>query len=194
MMNLYMYESYQGNKTQAPATEELIRQSLKQYMAENGIPSATPIEQLTIERTNKGKPFVPGLGIHFSVSHSERVWVCLVGDVESGVDIQNKTHKNYEAIAKRFFQLDEQEAIKTGGLQTFISIWCRKEAFIKYYGMTIGDTIDWLNVAKEGRPADEMIHERQTIVFTDIDVHPEYFCVAATNKREEIWTRKIQTV
>lgn len=192
-MNLYVYESYQGNRTQAPATEELIKLSLKQYMAENNIPLARPLEQMPIERTNKGKPFISDLGIHFSVSHSDRVWVCLVGDAESGVDIQNKSHKNYEAIAKRFFQPDEQDAIATGGLPTFISIWCRKEAFIKYYGMTIGDTIDWLNVAKEGQLVDEMDHEGQTVVFTDIEVHPDYFCVAATNKREEIWTRKIQT-
>jgi len=190
-MILYVYENYKGNRTDEPNTERLIALALNQYADETGL-ILPPGENSKICRTQKGKPYIEGIPVHISVSHSDHLWVCLAGDTESGVDIQNKSHSNFEAISKRFFQPDEQQAVLDGGVQAFIAIWCRKEAFIKYFGMTIGDTIDWLNVAPEGVPASQVRYNGNTISFTEIEVHPEFLCVVATGTKEEIWIRKIQ--
>lgn len=191
-MILYIYDTYCGNRSAERNTEQLISLAVQQYTKE--IELALPDDQngIRILRTQKGKPYIEGLPLHFSVSHSDYLWVCLIGCNEIGVDIQNLNHSNYEAIARRFFQPDEQKAVQTGGIEAFMAIWCRKEAFIKYYGMTIGEAIDWLDVAKDGIPATQIEYMGKMIAFTEIPVHPDFSCVAATSTKEEIWIRKIQ--
>jgi phosphopantetheinyl transferase len=122
------------------------------------------------------------------------MWVCLVGDVENGVDLQYKIHSNFEAISRRFYQPEEQKAVATDGIEAFIAIWCRKEAFIKLFGLSIGDTIDWLNVAMDKAPASQIQYLDRLITFTEVDIHPDFLCVAAMEKKEDIWIRKIQVV
>jgi 4'-phosphopantetheinyl transferase len=191
-MILYVYDQYRGNKTVSLNTDQLITLALNQYISETGLGRLREQRSFQICRTQKGKPYVENFPAHFSVSHSDQLWICLIGNEESGVDIQNISHTNYEAISNRFFQKEEQKAVHNGGVETFMSIWCRKEAFIKFYGMTIGETIDWLNVAARGTPADKLEYLGKTIFFSELEVHPEFFCVAATSTKEAIWIRTIQ--
>jgi len=192
MMILYVFDLYTGNKNKDQNTETLVHLAIKQYLFETNNEIQFNHNDFPICKTQKGKPYIEGFPIHFSVSHSDHMWVCLMGDEENGVDIQNMAHPNYEAIARRFFQPEEQKAVTTGGFLSFFKIWCRKEAFIKLFGLTIGDAIDWLNVAKDEIPAKQIEYMKRRIIFSEIDVHPEYCCVAAIEKREEIWIRKIQ--
>lgn len=193
-MNLYVYDNYKGNRTADLSTDQLIKITLKQYCKELGVKTLGDTRMdPNIRRTQNGKPYIDNLSLHLSVSHSEHLWVCLIGESENGVDIQRRDHRNYQAIARRFYQPEEQTAVQNVGLDSFISIWCRKEAFIKYYGMTIGETIDWLNVAQDGAPSKEIEYRGNTIFFSDLDVHPNFLCVAATSVKEEIWIRKIIT-
>jgi len=191
-MILYIYDHYMGNRTSQLNTNQLIDLALRQYVNETGMLAALDDKAFSICKTQKGKPYIEGLPLHFSVSHSDHMWVCLVGDVENGVDIQNKTHLNYEAISRRFFQPEEQKAVEMGGIAAFIAIWCRKEAFIKLFGLSIGDTIDWLDVAKDEAPASHIKYLDRVITFSEVDIHPEFLCVAAMDKKEEIWIKKIQ--
>lgn len=191
-MILYVFDQYSGNKTSEWNTEKLVALAIKQYAKEKDLINTICDNTLCICKTQKGKPYIEGLPLHFSVSHSDHMWVCLVGDSENGVDIQSKPHSNFEAIARRFFQPEEQKAVETGGITSFIAVWCRKEAFIKFFGLTIGDTIEWLNVAKDETPANQIKYLGRTITFSEIDVNPEYLCVAAMDKKEEIWIRRIQ--
>lgn len=194
-MILYVYDKYKGNKTEQCNTNRLVSLALLQYVKDTGAEHTISESTFFLTKTQKGKPYIEGLPFHFSVSHSENLWVCLVGDVENGVDIQNKTHSNYEAIARRFYQPEEQKTVAMGGELSFISIWCRKEAFIKLIGLTIGETIDWLDVAKDGKPASQIQYIDRSIAFFEIEVHPDFVCVAAldnVDKKEEIWIRQIE--
>jgi phosphopantetheinyl transferase len=194
-MIIYVYDQYAGNRSKEYNTNQLVSIALKQYVKENGNFNTVKDSTFHMNKTQKGKPYIEGLPLHFSVSHSEHMWVCLVGEVEIGVDIQFKAHSNYEAISRRFYQPEEQEAVAIGGISSFISIWCRKEAFIKLLGLTIGETIEWLNVAKDNSPAMQIQYFDRMITFSEIEVHPEFVCVAAMDqaiKKEEIWIRQIQ--
>lgn len=191
-MILYVFDQYSGNKTNEYNTTQLVALALNQYAKETGSINYIDDNRFLMCKTQKGKPYIEGYPVHFSVSHSDHIWVCLVGDAENGVDIQKKTHSNFEAISRRFFQPEEQRAIAAGGVESFIAIWCRKEAFIKLLGLTIGDTIEWLNVAKDEKPALQIKYLDRTITFSEIDVNLEYLCVAAMDKEEEIWIRRIQ--
>lgn len=191
-MHIYFYDAYKGNRTTAPNTEQLVALAINQYVSDVKLPLPTNQTEFTICRTQKGKPYLKGFPGNISVSHSDDLWVCSIGSSQNGIDIQNMNHSNYEAISHRFFQLDEQEAVRQGGIQAFMSIWCRKEAFIKYHGLTIGDTIDWLNVAKDGCPLDQMAYMDHQIYFSEIRIAPEYLCVVATSAKETIWINKLR--
>jgi len=191
-MILYVFDQYSGNKTNERNTTQLVALALKQYAEETGLVNHIDEKTFLMCKTQKGKPYIEGHPVHFSVSHSDNIWVCLVGDSENGVDVQKKTHSNYQAISRRFFQPEEQRAVEAGGVESFIAIWCRKEAFIKLFGLTIGDTIEWLNVAKDESPAQQIEYLDRMIAFSEIDVNLEYLCVAAMYKKEEICIRKIQ--
>lgn len=191
-MILYVFDHYKGNKSNEWSTEQLVTLALSQYIKEMGLEPTIVDAPLRLCKTQKGKPYIEGYPLHFSVSHSDYMWVCLVGDTEVGVDIQSKSHSNFEAISRRFYQPDEQKAVVAGGIKSFIAIWCRKESFIKLFGLTIGDTIEWLNVAKDETPTSQVEYLERMITFSEVDVHPDYLCVAAMDKKEEIWIRKIQ--
>jgi phosphopantetheinyl transferase len=191
-MILYVFDNYKGNRADEYNTNRLIGLALKQYTDDHGLAPLSSTDITTICRTSKGKPFIENLPIHFSVSHSEHQWVCLVGPNESGIDIQKNHHVNYEAISRRFYSQEEQQAVLKGGLDTFIALWCRKEAFIKYFGMTMGETMEWLNVARNGEPVNQIEHDGIIIKFTDLRVSHDYQCVAATRTKEQIWIKKLQ--
>ena len=96
-MELFIIEdfrdTYPGSKGRE-LTELLIRDILK----EKGISDAV------IMRTEKGKPYIDeSFGISFSVSHSGRYFVCLVGDAPVGVDVQEETRANIDAVSRRYF-------------------------------------------------------------------------------------------
>lgn len=192
MMYLYVYNNYKGNKAPEKSTNHLIGLALRQYAADSGSVATADYDITKICRTQKGKPYIEDLALHFSVSHSDHLWVCLIGKDENGVDVQRNQHTNFDAIARRFFMDEERLAVERGGVDAFIAIWCRKEAFIKYFGMTIGETLEWLDVAKNGRPVDQLTYKGNPIFFSDLTVNHDYQCVAATSKKEQIWTRKLQ--
>ena len=113
-----------------------------------------------LERTEDGKPFIPGLpDIHFNLSHSGDYIACAFSDREVGLDLQEqaRTHTSIVRIAKRFFSAKEYEAIlalpaedpsvvpghptnaadsdnSACRLPLFYNLWTIKEAYLKYLG------------------------------------------------------------
>lgn len=191
-MDLYVYDNYKGNKESEISTNQLINLALKQYGGCEDSGSCADYDTSIICRTKNGKPYIDNFPVHFSVSHSDNVWICLIGETENGVDIQRTQHNNYNAISRRFYSDEEQRAVEIGGQEAFTSIWCRKEAFIKYFGLTLGETLEWLSVAENRHPADRIEFRGNPVVFTDIKVKQDYQCVAATGKKEQICIKKLR--
>lgn len=109
--------------------EVLIRQAALSYgVSENELRSEK------ILRSKNGKPFFEKLDIHFSISHSESLWACLMGPFNCGLDVQYVKPCNFAKIAGRFFSEREKEYVKRSGLDGFFDIWVRREAFGKYTG------------------------------------------------------------
>lgn len=192
-MYIYVYDQYEGNRGETPNTETLISIACRQYLKDAELNLDAAVLLSALKRSEKGKPYFDGFPIYCSVSHSGKLWVCLFSSQQVGVDIQKNQQKNHLAIARRFFQPEEQKAVETGGLSAFIALWCRKEAFIKYQGSTIGETIDWLNVAEDGSAASRIDYQGRVLHFSTIAVNPDYTCVAAHEAKEEIWIKKLKT-
>lgn len=88
----------------------------------------------------RGKPYLKGKGIHFSVSHSRGVAVVAVAGARVGVDVEEMDMAfPHMEVADRFFSEGEAEAIRSEvdhqrRAALFFSYWTRKEALLKASG------------------------------------------------------------
>lgn len=138
---------------------------------------------LTVERTDMGKPFfINERRIKFSVSHSENLWACLMADTEVGLDVQYMRDVDFGKIAERFFTEQEQEYVKHNGREGFYHVWCRKEAIVKYYGETLPagfSKYDTILLEDKGISGVRLF-------VRDVNTVPNAKCVCVTESPEEI--------
>lgn len=86
-----------------------------------------------------GKPFAKNLPVHFSVSHSGDIAVCVVSDKKIGVDVEKIRDVNPRS-AERFASEKEKEYIRNNP-NGFFEIWTLKEAYFKCIGTGLGADI-----------------------------------------------------
>ncbi len=102
-----------------------------------------------MEKTPMGKPFFPDMpNLHFSISHSENVWICAFANSPVGCDVQFPVRlSSIDRIAARFFHPDEMEKMKHAPDRDleFYKIWTRKEAIVKYHGNGLSATAAKIN-------------------------------------------------
>ncbi len=92
---------------------------------------------------NQGKlSFLAGdVNFNISISHSDNLWVAMIGESKVGIDIEKYRELDYMALSKRFFSNDEYSLVSNGGIKEFFRIWTAKEAFLK---ITEGNLINSL--------------------------------------------------
>ena len=113
----------------------LAEDAVKHYCAEKGIPFDEDRNKWA--EGEKGKPYFTDLPVHFNVSHSGLLWVCIVGETECGIDIQVGQEMNvrkYDKIMQRYFTVNEQLFCEKFGTEGFFRIWAHREAYGKYTG------------------------------------------------------------
>lgn len=102
-------------------------------LAEAGL---TPPEEFP--KNEYGKPYIPGNGIHFSLSHSGKFAVCAISPVPVGCDVQ-EIRKGKVRIAERYFSPAEAEALAAVPEEEkqafFCRVWALKESFSKAAGL-----------------------------------------------------------
>ncbi len=112
------------------------------------------VEKVMLSKTKKGKPYAIGLDVHFNISHSHDMVVCVVDDTPVGVDIEKIRAVNLN-VAKRI--CSDNELLYIFGrtpnnsdfnycddiniLTRFFKIWTSKEA----YGKLIGEGISLIS-------------------------------------------------
>lgn len=96
-----------------------------------------------------GKPFFADLpALHFSLSHCQSEWVCLIASAPVGIDIEQIRGCRQEAIARRFFHPLEQAWLSQHP-QAFFQIWTAKESVVKWSGTGIGEDFARFSVVDE---------------------------------------------
>lgn len=93
-------------------------------------------EKQTILRTEKGKPYINGNPVYFSISHSKEYGAIAVCDRPVGVDLEVFAGKDRQAVISRL-PLCEREEITCEN--DFLSHWTAREAFIKMTGGTLAE-------------------------------------------------------
>lgn len=83
-----------------------------------------------------GKPSLPNLPIHFSLSHCKDAVACAVSDHNIGIDVESIVPYNPD-VARRVCTAAELEMLIRSKDQDadFIKLWTMKEAISKYEGM-----------------------------------------------------------
>ena len=117
----------------------------------------TNVELPEIYAQNHEKPrFAADIGVHFSVSHSGKYWGCAVCEQPIGLDIQHKSSKRQEGVAKRFFHPDEHQYLAQSDFKGFFDIWTAKESYVKYTGQGIDDAFSAFSVVRNGQVCAEV--------------------------------------
>ena len=118
--------------------------------------TAIHTEETMLREGSCGKPYLPGRGVFFNLSHSGSYAVCAVSDREIGVDIEHPRRMRDSLI--RYISVPEEiEALRSfvkesealqfiaeerEALQSFaekdavpLRLWTIKESVMKYYGL-----------------------------------------------------------
>ena len=108
-----------------------------------------PFVPVQISVNIHGKPFFADLpALHFSLSHCQSEWVCLIASAPVGIDIEQIRGCRQEAIARRFFHPLEQAWLMQHP-QAFFQIWTAKESVVKWSGTGIGEDFSRFSVVDE---------------------------------------------
>ncbi|MEA3639270.1 MAG: 4'-phosphopantetheinyl transferase superfamily protein, partial [Lamprobacter sp.] len=117
---------------------------------------AQPLAQIHIERGPTGKPFYPAdPQLHFNLSHSGQFVALAIGASPVGVDVEQvRPTRDWDAIAKRFFALEEQQWLarfdQAERRRRFVALWSRKESLLKATGEGIaGGLSSFCAIAEE---------------------------------------------
>ena len=83
-----------------------------------------------------GKPSLPNLPIHFSLSHCKDAVTCAVSDYNIGIDVESIVPYNPD-VARRVCIADELKMLEQSPNKDveFIKLWTVKEAISKFEGM-----------------------------------------------------------
>ncbi len=91
--------------------------------------SGVPPEDIIFDCAPGGKPFAPGLGLEFSLSHSGRMVLCAVASFPVGADIQRRRTVS-DALTRRAVRAGYQGTTQA----EFFRWWVRREAAGKLAG------------------------------------------------------------
>lgn len=130
--NVYIYE---GTTSGEELSHELAKDAVINYCSQKGIDFDDKVNRWS--EAEKGKPYFADLPVHFNVSHSGMLWVCMVGDAPCGIDIQVGQEMNvrkYDNIIRRYYTPNEQDFCEKYGTEGFFRIWAHREALGKYTG------------------------------------------------------------
>jgi len=148
MIRLYLLEGYKDLYPRLSAGR-LTDRILTDILEGEGV--SAPV----IHRTENGKPYVDEEGVFFSVSHSGSIFACALSSFDIGLDIQDREPRSPEKISERYFTQEERK-------HPFRRIWTRKEALIKYMGVTLKDVI-----------ASETVLDREDVRFIDLEMEDD---------------------
>lgn len=96
---------------------------------------------ISIAKTSRGKPYLADFPhFHFNISHTGNTVAAAFFDVSVGIDIEEKDRHISMPVAKKFFDITENEYIFSDELAQdcrFMEVWTKKEALVKRDGTGI---------------------------------------------------------
>ena len=112
-----------------------------------------------------GKPSLPNLPIHFSLSHCKDAVACAVSDHNIGIDVEKIVPYNPD-VARRVCTAAELKMLEQSESKDveFIKLWTAKEAISKYEGM--GLSLPFAKIEKQNYRTKTLICENSKCVLS----------------------------
>ena len=184
IFNVYIYE---GTTSMDELSHRLAFDAVSHYCAEKGIPFDENVNRW--EEGEKGKPYFTELPVHFNVSHSGLLWVCMVGPAPCGIDIQVGQEMNvrkYDKIMQRYFTMNEQTFCDKFGTEGFFRIWAHREAYGKFTGEGFyGKMPDFVGDDGFLKIAVEMPESGKTVYVKDEPIGPDIYLAYCTEGEDD---------
>lgn len=135
-------KTHRPDRILSVAAEMILRKALSEMFGKSE-------QDIVILEDERGAPYVEGIDVHVSLSHSGVYAVCAIAERPVGIDIERIRPINMR-IAERTFSDGESEYLGAGGeisdevLLRFYEIWTAKEAYGKCMGtgILLKDTTD----------------------------------------------------
>ena len=178
-VNIYFNDCYKSHES-----KKLLLRALNSYCIEKNLD--IDISRVQIEKGDKGKPYFLNLDLEFNISHSGEFWACAISKYPVGIDIHTANKDTSEKISERYYSQEEHNFVELWGKEGFFSIWVRKEAYAKLYGNSIFETINKVNMVKDG----ELILKIGDDKLTEIEIADDIKCAVAS-KEDDICIRMI---
>lgn len=101
------------------------------YQQETGREQLPPVQVST-----RGKPFLPGRELHFSISHTSRHAVCVLAHCPVGIDAEELDRSLKMSIVPRILSVSEMEQYRVAPdkRRAMLTFWVLKEAAAKLSG------------------------------------------------------------
>lgn len=157
--------------------------------------SAAIIKEMMGEQllyTELGSPYIDGVHKpYISITDTKKFWIVLLAGSPCGIDAEEPGRKITTGVVKRFH---EREQRYLGGLSSgsfewtgeFLSIWVRKEAYMKYCGQGMRMGFNRFSVLDEALEyASEIKAENYPSCFMQQLEGPSGLYLAAASEREE---------
>ena len=144
-----------------------IRGTLGAAMIRHFAGEAFPGEEIIIERTEYGKPYLSGHeGFEFSLSHSGDMVVLAVSDKPVGADVEIVKGRDWRMF-HRFLSEVEMKMIETSKEpeERFFEVWTVREAFSKEEGQGLRILDEAFAVDYDRR---EIVYKDKTLYFNTI--------------------------
>ncbi|WP_407392680.1 4'-phosphopantetheinyl transferase family protein [Methanobrevibacter sp.] len=101
-----------------------------------------------------GKAYISNYdNIHFNLSHSGKIVLCAISDMEVGVDVEYNDPAIDLNIAKNYFYNSEYESIMKSNEPSaeFFKYWVLKESYMKYTGLGMNLELDSFEIIIKDR-------------------------------------------
>lgn len=119
---------------------------LRKLLSEEGI------SDFELKAGKYEKPYISNYeNIHFNLSHSGKMVLCAISDMEIGADIEYNDPAMDLNIAKNFFFNREYESIMNSNNPSdeFFKYWVLKESYMKYTGLGMNLELDSFEIVIE---------------------------------------------
>ena len=122
------------------------------YLLLKKLLSEKNIENPLFKTEEYGKAYISNHeNIHFNLSHSEKMVLCAISDMEVGVDVEHIDPEIDLNIAKQFFFNEEYCSIMKSDNPSdeFFKYWVLKESYMKYTGLGMNLKLDSFEIVIE---------------------------------------------
>lgn len=159
--------------------------------------------QIIFDYEENGKPFLPGMHLHFNLSHTRRAF--LIGfsfHHKLGVDLEDSTRDIVlEDISATVFSQAERDYLSQLPSERkqfgFYRSWSRKEAFVKGLGLGISMPLTSLSLTQSDEPQLSFEWEQTTWQISDLPSYDEHSLALAVEGKQPskiIWKKILSSL